>query len=194
MKARPTQSRGGVKGTVARASRGFDGDNAPTVPRRPVCQTRSQRCRQRSVPAGLFASAQTRPRYLSRQMGRPRSCSFYCKTAFPGNAGISPLGGDKGAMKNRRSRPDGAICPCLASSWQGSHAFAGVNPAIAFVMGQPPTPADAKNHPNSDQRDEKSAQNGHNACAGIFFCDTMLSFYLSKNGKTDGVPAAPRRG
>ena len=108
MKARPTQSRKGVKGGLRPFS------SAPCrvkgqrplwgLGQRPNCYSgaqfqgsRQQRCRQRSVPASNFALPQKRPPSCSfqrlccvAQMARPNCLSFRHGCLFP-QAGISRL-------------------------------------------------------------------------------------------------------
>ena len=117
MKARPTQSRKGVKWGLRPFS------SAPCrvkgqrplwgLGQRPNCSAgdqyakrAQQRCRQRSVPASNFARPQTRPQAalpniyaVSRQMGATDLLVFPTIAGLSRKQGVRLCGGDEGAMK-----------------------------------------------------------------------------------------------
>ena len=113
MKARPTQSRKGVKGQLppcrVKGQRPLWG-----LGQRPNCSASNllkgssqQRCRQRSVPASNFARPQTRPQVahstncaVSRQMGATVLLVGKSKLVFIASRGFRLCGGESGALRS----------------------------------------------------------------------------------------------
>ena len=171
MKARPTQSRKGVKGQLPLAGSrdsvpcGVWG-NAPTVPRATSMPNALNKGAgsEASLPVTLRVRRRA-PKLLYPQLAycrakwaRPSSCSFLLQMAFPEAQGLSPLRRRVGGNENRRSlrSPPTPLCGAHAHawllSWQGKTTLAGVNPAIIALLWGSPHANGCKNHPNCDQK------------------------------------------
>ena len=161
MKARPTQSRKGVKGQLPLAGSrdsvpcGVWG-NAPTVPRATSMPNALNKGAgsEASLPVTLRVRRRA-PKLLCPQLAycrakwaRPSSCSFLLQMAFPETQGFRLCGGDQRAFRspfgNLRRRNFWG-CPLLDFIVAGEKRNCGRESCHhCLVMGQPPTLTDAK--------------------------------------------------